>query len=484
LDFVADPMNLTTSLREQAARMPDAIAFVGVGGPTLTYGALDGAVDAVAARIRDRGLRAGNTVVLATRDAARQLVSALALARLGVAQAAPGFSAGPVDATLADEPSGEAGRMLAIDDVCPRTFAPGTPVPVHDDAESILLYCPSSGTAGERKYVPMTHALALRRAERRAGQVRGVPRHDGPALRLACLIGLQSSFGFGSAMHALMRGGTVVEPDLDAGRLASWLLHSRVSYLVTSPIGLSRLLDALPAARVPNVLDAIEVGGAALPPNVLAAARERLCATVLIGYGLTECGRVAGAEASLLAGKPGAVGFPFPDVEVRIVGDDGAQLPRGDEGLVCVRSPRIAGAYAGDPAGSARTFRDGWVYTGDRGSLDADGLLRIAGRADEVINRGGVKIHPGAVEDALVALGGVREAAAFGVTDDSGTVSLCAAIVPEVPLDADDFHARCRQWLGALAPVFIMHVPSLPRNVNGKVLRQELARMARAAAAR
>jgi len=149
-----------------------------------------------------------------------------------------------------------------------------------------------------------------------------------------------------------------------------------------------------------------------------------------------------------------------------------------------VRSPRIAGAYVGDPAGSARTFRDGWVYTGDRGSLDADGLLRIAGRADEVINRGGVKIHPGAVEDALVALGGVREAAAFGVTDDSGTVSLCAAIVPEVPLDADDFHARCRQWLGALAPVFIMHVPSLPRNVNGKVLRQELARMARAAAAR
>jgi acyl-coenzyme A synthetase/AMP-(fatty) acid ligase len=70
------------------------------------------------------------------------------------------------------------------------------------------------------------------------------------------------------------------------------------------------------------------------------------------------------------------------------------------------------------------------------------------------------------------------------VTDDSGTVSLCAAIVPEVPFDADDFHARCRHKLGALAPVFIMHVPSLPRNVNGKVLRQELARMARAAAAR
>jgi non-ribosomal peptide synthetase component E (peptide arylation enzyme) len=140
LEFVADPMNLTTSLCEQAARMPDAIAFVGVGGPTLTYAALDGAVDAVAARIRDRGLRAGNTVVLATRDAARQLVTALALARLGVAQASPGFSARPVDATLADEPSGDATRTLAIADVCPGTFAPGTPVPVHDAAESILLY--------------------------------------------------------------------------------------------------------------------------------------------------------------------------------------------------------------------------------------------------------------------------------------------------------------------------------------------------------
>ena len=91
---------------------------------------------------------------------------------------------------------------------------------------------------------------------------------------------------------------------------------------------------------------------------------------------------------------------------------------------------------------------------------------------------GGIKMNPQAVERALLALADLREAAVFGVHDDHGRTVVCAAVVPNGTLDADEFHARCREQLGSRAPVFVMHLRELPRNAMGKVQRNELARMA------
>lgn len=476
-------MNVTRPLREQAHRTPDAIAYVGSRRKVLTYAALDRAVDALAARFTACGVVRGEVAMVALADPFRLLVGTLALARLGVPQGPMPFPVAHAQLAVVDDPAAADGirRCIVLDDTWMEAPTDVPPVPMDDDGASVVLYCPSSGTSGARKFVPMSHALAHTRADRRAAPVRGVPLRDGPALRLACFIGLHSSFGLCSVLHALARGGTLVEPDRDAGRMAGWFLHSRASHLITSPIGLARLLDTLPPGRVPNGLDVIEVGGAVLPPRVLAAARERLCGVVMVGYGLTECGRVAGGEAADLAGQPTAVGYPYPDVEIRIVDHDAATVPAGAEGVVHVRSPRVASAYLDDAAATVATFRDGWVVTGDRGLLAPDGMLHIVGRADDVINCGGVKIDPLAVENALVALGGLVAAAAFGAVDDAGDMRLCAAVVPELPIAAEPFHALVRERLGPLAPVLILHLAELPRNANGKVLRQELARMAQAA---
>lgn len=479
-------MNVTTSLRLHAARAPHDIAYVGLPHPVLTYAALERAVDGAAARLAALGLRPGDTAVLATHDTLRQLVAGLALARLGVAQARAPFPPAQVAIALFDDRADTApyGRAVPLAEVLAEAVtAPAASVPVHEDDAAVLLYAPSSGTTGEPRHVPITHALALRRAARRAAEVAGVPARDGQALRLACHIGLQSTFGFGSALHVLARGGTLLAAELDAARIASWLLHARVSYLVTSPIGLARMVDALPAQRVPNVLDAIEVGGATLPPALLATVRERLCSVVFVGYGLTECGRVAGAEATRLAQLPDAVGVPYPDVEIAIRDEAGAPVAAGESGVVWVRSPRNATGYFADPEATAIAFRDGWVRTNDRGSLGPDGVLCVLGRADDVINRGGVKIDPVTVERALAELGGVREVAAFGVPHGTG-IALCAAIVAEeATFDLDSFHARSRDALGPRAPDLVMQVRTLPRNANGKVERRTLVRMAQAAAA-
>jgi acyl-CoA synthetase (AMP-forming)/AMP-acid ligase II len=238
------------------------------------------------------------------------------------------------------------------------------------------------------------------------------------------------------------------------------------------------MAEALPASRVPNFLKTVEAGGGTLVPSVRQMVSERMCANVFINYGSTECGRVAGAPATAMSGKAGAVGYPYPGVEIQLVDDDGEPLPAGYEGIVRIRSERNASGYLDDAQASLITFRDGWVYPGDRGVLEPDGLLRIVGRVDDVINLGGTKVNPEAIEEAMMALGGAREVAVFSASADGGVPVVCAAIVAKRPLHADRYHALCRERLGTQAPALIMHLRALPRNANGKVLRHELARMA------
>jgi len=238
----------------------------------------------------------------------------------------------------------------------------------------------------------------------------------------------------------------------------------------------------LPALRAVNALEDVEVGGGTLSARLLALAQHRLAPRVSVNYGSTECGRVAGALADVVARYPGAAGYAYPGVELRVVDEADRPLPAGTEGILAIRSPHNAERYLGSPELSASVFRNGWVYPGDRAVLGADGLLIIAGRVDDVINDGGVKVSPHVLEEAMMALGDVREVAVFGVVNGVGETRVCAAIVPEIPLNANDYLARCRERLGARAPVFIMHMESLPRNANGKVLRTELARIALRAA--
>lgn len=475
-------MNVSDPLRRHAERTPHADAFVRVDGIAITYALLERTINSVAQRLRFMGLAPGQVAVLATQDLYKYTVVALALARIGVAHAPASLPTHLADVSIVDgaAPAEVGGRTLALDEV----LSAGVPLPddvepvaSHADGAAVLMHCPTSGTTGERKFVPISHELSLRRVMHRVPARATADGGGTAALRQACLIGPGSSYGFSSILLVLHGGGAVIEPCTDAGRFAQWLVASRVNSIIAAPFVLKKIIDALPALQPPATLASIEVGGGALPAPLHALISRHLCPDIVIGYGLTECGRVAEASAATTMGKPGAVGFARPGVEVEIVDDDDRPIAAGHEGILRIRSDRNASGYLDNPEASAAVFRGGWVYPGDRGQLDADGMLRIVGRTDDVINRGGDRISPQPIEDALMALGGLREVAVFGVPG-AGFTSVCAAIVPTVPVDANVFHARCREQLGAHAPEYIMHMRALPRNANGKVLRGELVRIA------
>lgn len=480
-------MNATQPIRRWALQTPDAIAYEFVDGKRIPYATFERTVDAVARRARAIGLRPGESAAIAHANHYRFIVAALALGRIGVAFAPASLSAHLTDVLLQDrgQPGNGCKRIVTFDEVWPDDSLSSDGAETasfHDDGAAILMHCPSSGTTGGPKFVPISHALAIRRIERDWLSPSVLAARAGCAgLRLACFITAGSSYGFSSILYALCGGGTVLQPINDPLDLQAWLVRSRVDHLVAPPIALGRMAEALPPVRAPSSLATIEAGGGTLAANVHNLVRDRMCANVFINYGSTECGRVAGAFASAILDAAGAVGYAYPGVEIEVVDDDDRSLPAGAEGIVRIRSDRNANGYLDNAKASDSTFRAGWVYPSDRGVLEADGLLRIVGRADDVINIGGGKVNPGAIEDAMMAMGGLREVAVFGAAADGGPAVICAAIVPIAPLHADTFHERCRERLGALAPALIMHVGALPRNANGKVLRHELTMMAVAA---
>ena len=477
-------MNATEPLRRSALQTPDAVAYEFADGTKVTYAAFDRTVDAVARRARAIGLRPGQSAVIASTNHHRFIVAALALGRIGVAFAPVMLPAHLTDVLLQDrgEPGNGCARIVAFDEVWPAdSLSSGSAETesFHDDGAAILMHCPSSGTTGGGpKFVPVSHALALRRVDRDAFGSSVAAGGPGTAGRQVCFITESSSYGFSSLLFVLGNGGTVLEPINDARDVPEWLVRLRVEHMVASPVALNRMAEALPPLRTANFLATIEAGGGTLAPNVHKLVSERMCANVVINYGSTECGRVAGAPASAMVGKAGAVGYAYPGVEIEVVDDDGNPLPAGREGVVRIRSERNASGYLDNAQAAAVTFRAGWVYPGDRGVVEADGLLRIVGRVDDVINIGGAKVNPETIEDAMMALGGVREVAAFGAAAEGGATVICAAIVPTAPIHADTYHQRCRERLGALAPALIMHLRALPRNANGKVLRHNLTKMA------
>lgn len=176
------------------------------------------------------------------------------------------------------------------------------------------------------------------------------------------------------------------------------------------------------------------MAGAPCPPELVRRAREEMGFKLLIGYGLTEASPAV-TMTQLDDGPITAtetVGVPMDGVEIKVIGENGETLAHGEEGELCARGYNVMTGYWDDPQATAQVLDgEGWLHTGDLAIVDADGPVRIVGRKDEVIMRGGFKIHPGTVEMVLRSCPGVKDAAVVGVPDLIYGELTCACVVIE-----------------------------------------------------
>ena len=494
-------------LRIMADAYPNEIAYVDVGagaGEQLTFAEWASRSNRMARWLVSIGVHKGDRVAIhlppdealrwlvayaavhkagavavptSTRLVARELVHVLGHAG-AVAALTGGASAGALLDARAELPqlgtvvtTGSAGpATISWDDALDSDDA-AFQVPITGDDIADLMY--TSGTTGRPKGVVVRHRTA-------ALVPNGKPRwtgngwlHASPFFTFAGIASVYNPMKLG--MRALYL------PRFDVDRWLDVVEAERPSAVFLVP-AMAELLIAHPRFDSADLamITMCSVGSAPIAPGTMTRLQQRLPqALVSNGWGMTEAGPafcfMPPDEADR---RVGSVGRPMPPTEFRIVDDDGGELAPGQPGELLVRNPGREREYFNDPDATARTWRDGWLYTGDIAHLDADGFLYIVGRKKDVIIRGGHNVHATDVEAVLYEHPAVREAAVAGVPHAVLGEDVAAWIVLRngAEVTADQVIDFCRERLTHYkVPRRITFVAELPRNATGKVLKQELA---------
>ena len=350
---------------------------------------------------------------------------------------------------------------------------PGSIVPRSNDDLAALLY--TGGTTGRSKGVMLSHSnlCFAGRSAYQSGHIAGVNR---------MLTTLPLSHAFGllvtiTAMHSDEQGVTVLLRWFEPTTFLEMIQEHRLQTTAVVPSMLQLLLGEPLEDYDTSSLRFVNSGGAPLPPEVEQEFSRRMpSVTVRQGYGLTE---TAALVSSTPVGRerPGSVGLPVPDSEVRIVDDDGGMLPSGQPGEVCCRSPGVMRGYWRAPDATATAIRDGWLYTGDIGYLDEDGYLHIVDRKKDLIIRGGFNVYPRDVEDTLIEHPSVQMAAVVGRPDVVHGEEIVAfvSLAPGARTTPEELVDWSRTHLGAYKyPREVHLVTSIPLTTVGKIDRKVL----------
>ncbi len=237
-----------------------------------------------------------------------------------------------------------------------------------------------------------------------------------------------------------------------------------------------------PLSRYKLKLRAVLSGGEAVGAGLLEWAQQELKLAINEGFGQTECNVILGNNGNLMPIKPGSLGKSTPGTIVRIIDDQGNEVPPGTEGHIACKRPHpvMLLEYLNKPEATREKFIGDWLITGDVGHMDEDGYFWFHGRGDDVITSSGYRIGPSEIEDALLKHEAVQMAAAIGVPDPVRTEIIKAFIIlaPGFAASdalADELRDSVRSRLARHeVPRMIEFVASLPMTTTGKIMRREL----------
>jgi long-chain acyl-CoA synthetase len=350
------------------------------------------------------------------------------------------------------------------------------PCPELDPAEDLACILYTSGTTGRPKGAMLTHRNLVTNTFSVREAMHLTPGEDRILVVLPMFHAFASMVGL---LFPLCHGCALIPvPKFDPQLVLDAVKTHRATVLPAVPSMFNALLR-LPDEAVPQ-LDSLRFcisGGAAMPVEVMNQFTEKFGKVIYEGDGPTECSPVTCVNPIGGEIRPGSVGFPVPYVEMRILDEQGNELPAGEIGEICVRAPSVMKGYWNQPEETAASFFGDWFRTGDLGQVDAEGYFYIVDRKKDMVIVNGMNVYPRVVEEILYTHPNIVEAAVIGVPHKShGEIPEAWLVAAEgVTLEASELRKFCQNYLGQHEiPRRFHQVDQLPKNANGKLNKREL----------
>jgi long-chain acyl-CoA synthetase len=458
-------------------RAPDAPA-IHYRDATLTHRELDERSNAFAAALAQRGVARGDRVALYLQNVPEFVIATLAAWKAGaiVVPINPMFKEREVR-TLVDDC---APALLIGESELPELAHAGQAPPdpgLGPDDVAFLTY--TSGTTGPPKGAMNTHGNVVFSSQTYRQWV-GIGGDD-------VILGVAPLFHItGLIAHVgvtLLTGAALVlDYRFDAESVLALIERHGVTFTTGAITVFIALMNA-GGERDTSTLRTIVSGGAPIAPSTVDAFERAFGVYIHNIYGLTEttspshCVPIGTRAPVDPTSGALSVGVPVYGTVVRVVDDEGDELPAGEIGELVTSGPQVVPGYWGKPQETERAIPGGRLHTGDVGFMDADGWFYVVDRKKDQINAAGFKVWPREVEDVLYAHPAVREVAVVGVPDDyrGETVKAFVSLRPGERADADELIAFCRERMAAYKyPRLVEFVDELPKTASGKVLRRVL----------
>src|SRR6266508_1946205 len=495
-------VNLANNLVRSADALPHRPA-IRLDETILTYADLDSGSAQAAGLLRERGVRPGDRVAIMLPNIPEFAVVYYAVLRAGAVvvpmnpllkQREVAYYLSDSEARLlfawhgcADEAGAGAERAdtghIIVDASFIDTLAEATPAAEVVDRDgsdtAVLLY--TSGTTGQPKGAELTHANLMTNVDIMVTDLCRVRSHD-------VIFGglpLFHSFGQTCGLNTAVSAGACLTlvARFSPEKVLEVLQRDRVTVFEGVPTMYVSLLAHEHRNRYDvSALRVCVSGGAALPVEVLRGFEEAFGCVILEGYGLSETSPVASFNHPDSERKPGSIGTPIRGVAMRVLDEQGIDVPLGEVGEIAIRGHNVMKGYWRRADATAEVIRDGWFRTGDLARVDEDGYFFIVDRKKDLIIRGGFNVYPREIEEVLYEHPAVAEAAVVGVPDASLGEEVGAAVVlkPGAVATAEDIQDYVKRQVAAYKyPRHVWILDALPKTPTGKILKREIRLPAR-----
>ncbi len=520
------PLSIKQMFNSCAERHPDRDSLI-INDMSLPYGLVNMMARKAANALITLGVKKGDRVAIMAPNVPQYVIAFQACAKLGAIvvpinplAAGPevhhyvrdsgaetvivlaAFAKGPIDVLKASQKSGDTPLRTVITFQVPSVTSEVESGPgIHDfneivgaasDSEpdtdirgaDVLMLQYTGGTTGLSKGCVLTNDNLVSIAYQENYWMAPLIDKDEP-LRCLAAVPIYHIYGFNMNVNANhISGGTIImvpQPSVD--NVLEAINKHEPNLFPAVPamiIGLNQHPD-IATSKVGSV-KAVVSGSAPLPLEAMKTFEELSGALIFEGYGMSETSNIVTANPLFTVRKPGGVGIPFPDNDVRIVDleDPDKDMPLGEPGELLCKGPTVMREYWNNPAETEKTFRDGWLLTGDIAVMDSDGHIFIVDRKKDMILSSGFNVYPREIDELMYTHPKVLQACSFGIPDPKRGESLKLTLVlkPGEEMTVEEVREFCKSNLsGYKVPVQVAFLTELPVTSVGKPDRKKLRQL-------